>query len=143
MMSIPEPLEVGTTAFLHGKPNHDAETGGHYPPSSTRTSGKVCLQEDEDTLTSSLCIWVKHSEFLEVAHVSGNMDNREQDHGPCGCFVEGDVFVKRNELVQWGPTKEGDEIATDGQKDEDDIGVENESSRTSNGYNALLSVCSL
>ena len=143
-MSVPKPFKIGTTAFLHGKPNHDAKTGGHNPASNSRTGGKVCLQEDKNTLTSSLCIWVKHSEFLEVAHVGGNVDNREEDHGPRSCFVEGDVFVKRNELVQWCPTKKGDEIATDGQKDENDIGVENESGRTSDGYkNALLSLFSL
>ena len=71
------------------------------------------------------------------------MDDCEHDHGPCRRLVEGDIFVERNELVQWGPTKEGDEIATDGQKDEDDIGVQHESSRTSDGYkNVLLSLCS-
>jgi len=75
--------------------------------------------------------------------MSTNMDNCEYNYGPRRRFVEGDVFVERNELVQWGPTKEGDEIATDGQKDEDDVGVQHESSRTSNGYNnALLSLCS-
>lgn len=106
VMSVPEPLKVGATTFLPGKPNHDAQTSGHDPASSTGTSGKVCLQENEDTLTSSLCIRVKHGEFLEVAHVSGNMDNREYDHGPRSCFVEGDVFVKGNELIQWCPAKE-------------------------------------
>lgn len=123
VVAVPKSLEIGTPAFLHSKPDHDSKTGSHNPPSGTRTSGKVCLQKDQDTLTSSLGIRVKHSEFLEVAHVGGNMDDCEHDHGPRRRFVEGDVFVERNELIQWGPTKEGDEITTDGQKDEYDIGV--------------------
>lgn len=138
VVGVPKSLKVAASAFLHGKPNHDSKTGGHNPPSSSRTGCKVCLQKDQDTLTSSLSIGVKHSEFLEVAHVSGNMDDCEDNHGPRRRFVEGDVFVERNELVQRCPTKEGDEITTDGQKDEDDIGVKHESGRTSDGYNNVL-----
>lgn len=123
VVSIPELLKVGATALLHSEPNHDAKTCSHNPASGARPSGKVCLQEDKNTLASGLCVGIKHSKFLKVAHMSGNMDNRKYDHGPCCRFVEGDVFVKWNELVQRGATKERDEITTDGQKDEDDISV--------------------
>lgn len=123
VVSVPKPLKVGTPAFFHGKPNHDSKTDSHNPPSSTRTGGKVCLQKDKDLLNGGLGIGVKHSKFLEVAHVSRNVYNCEYDHGPRCCFVEGDVFVEGNELVQRGPTKERDEVAADGQKNEDDIGM--------------------
>ena len=99
VVTVPEPLEVGTPAFLHRKPNHDPKTSSHNPPSSTRTSSKVCLQKDKDTLTGSLGIGVEHSKFLEVTHVSPNMNHCEHDHGPRCRFVKCDVFVERNELV--------------------------------------------
>lgn len=123
VVSVPEPLEVGTAPFLHSKPNHDAKTGSHDPTRSTGTSSKVCPQKYKNALTRSLCIRVKHSEFLEVAHMCGNMDNREYNHRPCCRFMEGDIFVERDELIQGCPAKKRDEITTDGQKDEDNVGV--------------------
>lgn len=35
--------------------------------------------------------------------------------------MEGDVLVKGNNLVKGCATKQGDEIATDGEKDEDNV----------------------
>lgn len=114
VMTIPEPLKVGTSAFLHCKPNHDSKTDSHNPPSRTRTSSKVCPQKNEDAFPSSRGIGIRHSEFLEVAHVSSDVDDCEHNYGPRCRLVEGDAFVKWNELIQRGATKEGDEVATDG-----------------------------
>ncbi len=37
--------------------------------------------------------------------------------------MEGDVLVKGNNLVKGRATEEGDEIAADGEKDEDDVNM--------------------
>ena len=51
------------------------------------------------------------------------MHDSAEDNRPRGGLMEGDVLVKGNDLVKGCATKEGDEIATDGEKDEDDINM--------------------
>ena len=63
-----------------------------------------------------------------------DVDCGEEDDGPCGSLVEGDVFVERNDVVQGRPPEERDEIATDWEENEDDVDVKNQGCGTSDGY---------
>ena len=54
------------------------------------------------------------------------------DNGPGRGNVEGEVLVKGNNLVERGAAEEGDEVAADGKKDENDIDVQDQGSRTGN-----------
>lgn len=62
------------------------------------------------------------------------MDNTADNDGPCRCFVEGDVLVKRDYVVEGSAAKEGDKVTADGKKDIDDVHMQDQSCRTSNRY---------
>jgi hypothetical protein len=61
------------------------------------------------------------------------MDCGTNDDGPCSGFVEGNVLVEGDNIIKGGSTKQGNEVAADGEKDEDNIDVENKGSGTSDG----------
>ena len=63
-----------------------------------------------------------------------DVDNGTNDDSPTCGFVEGDVLVKRNDFIQGGAANEGDEVATDGEEDEDDVHVEDKRSGTGDGW---------
>ena len=123
VMSIPEVLEVGTFPFLRGEVDHDGKAEGHNPPGSTGPGGKVGLKEGEELCATCLCGSVGERELGKVDHVRYDMHDSANDNRPGGGLMEGDVLVKRNELVKRCATKERDEIAADGEKDEDDINM--------------------
>jgi hypothetical protein len=62
-----------------------------------------------------------------------DMDGCTDDDGPCSGFVEGDVLIERDNVIEGGFAKKGDEVAADGKKDEDDIDVENKGGGTGDG----------
>jgi hypothetical protein len=128
VMSIPEVLKVGTFPFLHGEVDHDGKGDGHNPPGSTGPGGKVGLKEGTELCTRCLCGSVGKRELGKVDHVRYNMHDSADDNGPGGGLVEGDVLVEGDELVEGCATKEGDEIAADGEKDEDDINMQDKGS---------------
>ena len=123
VMSIPEVLKVGTSPFLRSEIDHDAKGDGHYPPGSAGPGGKVGLEEREELCATCLCGSVGNRELGKVDHVCSDMHGSTEDNGPGGGLMERDVLVKRNDLVKGRATKEGDEIAADREKDEDDINV--------------------
>lgn len=43
------------------------------------------------------------------------MNGAPGDNGPCGGFVEGDILIERNDVVQRGPAEQGNEITADGE----------------------------
>lgn len=104
VMSVPEPFKAGTAAFLHRVPHHDAQCGGHDPPSDTGASREVGSQESDNALASVLRISVSHSKLGKVDHVCGDVNEGAEDDGPGGSLVESDVLVERNVVVQWGTT---------------------------------------
>jgi hypothetical protein len=63
--------------------------------------------------------------------VGGDVEGGEEDDGPCGCLVEGDVLVEGDEVVERRATEEGDEVAADGEEDEDDVDMKDECGGTS------------
>lgn len=50
-----------------------------------------------------------------------NVNYREEDDSPSDLLVKSDVLVEWNNVVQWRPTKERDEVAADGKENEDDV----------------------
>jgi hypothetical protein len=132
VMRVPEHLEAGAAALLHGVPDHDAEDSGHDPAGDTRASGEIRSKERDNFLTDRLGVGVDHRELGEVDHVRGDVHERTGNDRPCRGLVEGDVLVKRNDVVEGGAAQDGDEVAADGKEDEDDIDVENECGRTGN-----------
>jgi len=65
--------------------------------------------------------------------VCEDMDDSTDYDGPCGCLVESDVLVERDEAIEWGPTKEGNEVPADGEENEDDVEMEHQGGSTSSG----------
>lgn len=133
VVRVPEAVEVGTAALLHREPDHDTERGPHDPASRTGTGREVGHEEGDDTLTGRLRVRVDHGKVGEVDHVCSGVDGREEDDGPGDGFVERDVLVKRDEVVQGGASQEGDEVAADGEEDEDHVDVKDQGRRTGNG----------
>jgi hypothetical protein len=123
VMGIPKVLEVGTFPFLPGEEDHDAKADGHDPPSGTGPSGEVGLEEGEELGATCRCRSVGNREFGKVDHVRENMNDSADDDRPSSGLMEGDVLVKGDDVVQRRATEEGDEIAADGEKDEDDINM--------------------
>ena len=123
VMSIPEALEVVTSPFFRGEVDHDGKADGHNPPGSTGPGGEVGLKESEELCATCLCGSVSERELGKVDHVRSDMHGSAEDDRPGGGLMKGDVLVKGDDLVEGCATKEGDEIATDGEKDEDDINM--------------------
>ena len=84
-------------------------------------------------LASGLGVGVNHGEFCKVDHVGGDVHKGAKDDGPCSSFVEGDVLIEGNVVVQRGTTQERDEIAADGQKNKYNVDMEDEGSGTGDG----------
>lgn len=121
VMSIPEILEIGTSALLSGEVDHNGKADSHNPPGSAGAGGKVGLKESSKLCATCRCGSVGEREFGKVDHVRCNVYDSASDNRPCGGLVESNVLVQGNDLVKGCATKEGDEIAADGEKNEDDI----------------------
>lgn len=48
--------------------------------------------------------------------------------------MQGKAFVKWNDYIERGLSEEGDEVAADGQENEDDVDMKHEGCSTSDGY---------
>ena len=134
MMGIPEAFKVGAPPLLHGEVDHDAKDNGHDPTSSARPGGKVGIEEGDNPGTGCLCIGVCECKFVKVDHVRGHVDDSADNDRPGSGFVEGDVLVKGDDLVERCATEKGDKVAADGEEDEDDIDVQDKGSGTGDGY---------
>ena len=66
--------------------------------------------------------------------MSADMNSRPYHHGPSSGFVQCETLVKWNDRIERGATEEGDKVAADGEKDEDDIDMENEGRGTSDSW---------
>jgi len=103
VVGIPEPLESRLTDLFPSKENHDTESSCHDPTRDTRAGGEVGTKESNDTSTGRGCC--NHGEFVEVDHVSKDMNHCTNDNGPCSCLVKGDVLVEGDDIVQWGASE--------------------------------------
>jgi hypothetical protein len=100
VVGIPESFEIGSTDFLSGEEYYDSERNGHDPTGNTGTRSEVCAKESQNPLTGCLGRCISHGELVKVYHVGQDMDNGKNDHRPGSSFVEGDVFIKGNDIVQ-------------------------------------------
>jgi hypothetical protein len=142
MVGIPKPFKVGAASLFDSKPNHDGQSGGHDPASDTGTSREISCEKRDNTLTSVFSISIGHSETVEVDHVREDVHSSASDNGPGGSFMESDVLIKRNDIIERRPTKEGNEVSANREKDENDIDVKNKSSGTSNGISDAKNLAS-
>ncbi len=143
VVRVPEPLEVGAATLLDGEPDHDTEGGRHDPASGTGAGDEVGSDKSEDTLASGLRVRVDDRKLGEVDHVGDNVDDREDDDRPSDRLVERDVLVERNDRVERGLAEQGDEVAANGEQNERNIDVEDESSGTSDRcLEGVLAFCS-
>jgi hypothetical protein len=99
VVGIPEPLESHPTEFFPGEESHDTEINCHDPSRGARAGGEVCSEESNDMSSSRGCR--NHGKFVEVDHVSKDVNNTTNDDGPCRYLVKGDVLVERDDVVQW------------------------------------------
>lgn len=113
MVRIPEAFEVSTTTLLNREPNHDAKSNRHNPSRRTRAGREVRRKEGDDALSRVRRVRVCHCELVEVDHVSSNVHEREEDNRPGGGFVERNVLVKGDHVVQGRSAKHGDEVPAD------------------------------
>jgi len=131
MVRVPEPLKMGPTPFLHGKPHHDTETRNHDPARGAWASEEVGGEEGEYVLPCGYRLRICPGHFGKVEHVRYDVDDSPNDNGPCGGFVEGDALVEGNDLAEGRAAEEGDEIAADGEENENDVDVKNQGSGAS------------
>lgn len=136
MMRVPEPLEVCPPAFFHCKVHHDPQRHGHDPPGGSGARDELREDERRDSLASRLRIGVGDGELGVVNHMRSDVDKGEEDDRPGDHLVEGNVLVKGDDVVQCGSAQQGDKVPADGEQDENDIDMQDESSRASDGYQA-------
>lgn len=113
MMRIPEAFKVSTAPLLNREPDHDAKSNCHNPSRRTRAGREVRRKEGNNALPRVSRVRVCHCELVEIDHVSSNVHEREEDNRPSGGFVEGDVLVEGNHVVQRRPPKNRDEVPAD------------------------------
>lgn len=133
VVGIPEVLKVGPPALLPSKEDYDAERGSHDPASSAGPSGEVGIEEGDDLGATCLGVGVGHREFSEIDHVCPDVHCREENDRPCRGLVKGDVLVERDNMVEGCAAEEGDKVAAHGEKDKDDVDVEDECSAAGDG----------
>lgn len=127
VVSIVEPFEttVGPPPSLfHSKPNHGTQSGSHDPTSKPRAGRKVDQEEFFDQLPRAVVDGCSFSEDGEVDHMRADVNCREEHDRPCNRFVERDIFIEWDDIVQRSSTKHGDEVATDRKEDKNNINME-------------------
>lgn len=133
IMNIIEPLKatIWTTAsFFHGEPHHQTKRNSHDPARHTGAGGEVDKQEFEDHASDVAAGGLSDGEEREVHHVSANVNGCKHNDRPCDRFVECDVLVERDDVVQRRLAKERNEVTANGQQNKNHIDVENKCSRS-------------
>ena len=131
MVRIPKALKVGATALFYREKHHYAKTEGHYPTSNTGSSGKISREEGDDPLRSRFGCGVCHCKSAKVDHVRSNVHDGPEYNRPSRGFVEGDVFVEGNDVIERRTTEYRDEVATDWKENKYHIDMKNESGSAS------------
>ena len=133
MMRVPKLFKALALALFHRVPDHDAEGKVHDPAGRAGSGGEVGRDEGDDALARVGRARVGHGEFGEIDHMCCDVNHGPKDDGPGGELVQVEVLVEWDEFVHWCATEEGDEVSADGDEDEYDVYVEDESCRASNG----------
>lgn len=121
VVGVPKAFEMGAALFLSGKVDHDSKSGGHDPASRTGASGEVGSQECHNTTTG--CWGGNQGKLIEVDHMREDMNDGADDNGPGGSFVESDILIEGDDVIQGRATEEGDEVAADGEQNKNNIDV--------------------
>lgn len=122
VVSVPESLIIGTAGLLDRGEDHTHERDQHDIASPAGSGDKVGQQPAVDSEV------VLGGDLSKVVPVGNSVDPREEDNGPSGGDVEGDVLVELDDSVERSLTGQGDERAADGEKDQSDVDVEHQRS---------------
>lgn len=133
VVGIPEVFKVGPPPLLPSKEDYDAERSGHDPASGTGSSGEVGVEEGDELGATCLGVGVCHREFSEIDHVCPDVHGREENDRPCRGLVKGYVLVERDNMIEGRAAEERDKVAAHGEKDKDDVDVEDECSAAGDG----------
>ncbi len=106
VVGIPEPLEVSTAPLFPREENHDTQSQCHNPTGKTRTGCKVGSEEGDNFFAWGRGSRVGCRKPGKVNHMRSDMHNATDYDGPCSRFVEGDVLVERDEVVQGSATQQ-------------------------------------
>lgn len=104
VVGVPELFETAVglaAALLHRVPDHDTKSDVHDPARGTGAGGEVGAEEDEEELAIDLMVGHNQAEASEVDHVSGDVDNGEEDDGPGSRFVCNgkSIYIGISEIV--------------------------------------------
>jgi len=130
VVSVPELLEstiLCPATFLYRKVHHRAETRPHEPTSDEGTDDEVGGDEEDDALSGGGGAGVGHGEAVKVDDMGKGVNETTGEDGPCCCFVEGDVFVERNDSAEGRTAHDGHEVTANGKEDENDINMQDQS----------------
>jgi hypothetical protein len=104
-----------------------------------RTYDKIGCDEEGDALAGGLGTVICHGEAVEIDDVCERVDKTPDEDRPAGSFVQGEIFVERNDGANGRAAQNRDEVAANGEEDEDDVNVQQHGSRTSNNLKILIS----
>lgn len=133
MVGIPESFEVSTTPFFHREEDHDAQGQSHDPTSNAGPSCKVGTEED-DNLSACGGILVRRCEPGKVDHMRDDVHNCADYDRPRRRFMEGDVLIERNDVVQGGAAQQRDKVPAHREEDKNDIDVKDQGSCAGNSW---------
>lgn len=134
VVRIPKSLKMGTTVLLDGEKNHCSQCCGHDPTSNSRSRGEVGSKESQKSLSRGLGIRVSNRQLCKIHHMRSDVYDRTDNDRPCRRYMEGDVLVKRNDVVERSATEERNEITANRKKDVNDIHVQDQSCSTGDRY---------
>jgi hypothetical protein len=131
MVCVPEALEatvLGASSLFHSEEQHRAQAYPHQPPGYEGPDGEVGGEEERNTLPGCASAGICHGKPVEIDDVGKRMDDTANNDGPARGFVEGDVFVKGDDIPDRRSPNDRDEISANGKQDEDNVDMENQSS---------------
>jgi hypothetical protein len=91
MMGIPKLFETTirfAPVFLKGEPDHYTKGGGHNPSCGTGAGGEICNQELCDYIGGRGGIRERDSQLGKINHMGNDMDESEENYGPCNSHME-------------------------------------------------------
>jgi hypothetical protein len=110
VVRVPESFEICPLLLLHCGPSHECERDYKDVSRPSRTSQKVQLDE---SFKANLVDGRKSGHVVQMG--DGVNPGKEHD-GPGSQFMEGDVFVKRNDAVERCAPEHRDEVPANGEE---------------------------
>jgi hypothetical protein len=101
-MHVPEAFEVCASCFLCGCERYRHQRNQHDIAAPTWASRKICQDKAHETQV------IGGREASEIVPMRNGVDPGEEDDRPCDEFMECDVLVERNDVVERRTTRHGD-----------------------------------